>query len=409
MSETDRSHPYNSPHQMLPMLPGEHRLDSLRLIAAEVVAEAGELAAQGMPRLRALLREALRPMNSYYTNKIEGQHTEPLLIERAMHHDFSGSPDEARRQRIAIAHIETERWSEATWASFDSQTLFAPEMVREIHRHLHAQLRHEDLTQQEDDGTTVVISPGEWRTRGVRVGRHVPPAPASIASFMEAWHHGYRHARGGETALIALAAAHHRLVWIHPFLDGNGRTARLHTHAGLAALRLTHGLWSPMRGLARSQAQYYEHLAAADEPRHGDLDGRGNLTERGLIRFIEYLLNICLDQIRFMSTMLDLRAFEMRLAQMLAALSQNEATRHLRVEAAAPLSYLATTHSMDRSQFKAMTGLAGRTADRVLPDLFKIGVLTSSSPRGPVELAIPFSQFRWLFPRLWPEAEAGGA
>ena len=61
---------------------------------------------------------------------------------------------------------------------------------------------------------------------------------------------------------------------------------------------------------------------------------------------------------------------------------------------------------MDRAQFKAMTGLAARTSARVLADLLKIGILTSSRPRGPVELAIPLSLFRWLFPRLWPEAEA---
>jgi hypothetical protein len=163
-----------------------------------------------------------------------------------------------------------------------------------------------------------------------------------------------------------------------------------------------------MRGLARSQSQYYERLIAADQPRQGDIDGRGNLTERGLIEFIEYFLGICLDQIRFMGGMLDLDAFEMRLAQMLAALGQDEDTRFLRAEAAIPLAYLATVDSMDRARFKAMTALAGRTADRTLADLFKIGILTSPSPRGPVALAIPLSLFRWLFPRLWPEAEGTG-
>jgi len=359
-------------------------------------------------QLRALLREALRPMNSYYTNKIEGQHTEPLLIERAMRRDFSGSPDEARRQRIAVAHIETERWSETVWTAFDSVAFFTPESVRDIHRHLHAQLQPDDLAQEGDNGEAATVAPGEWRTRGVRVGRHVPPDPGSIPAFMRAWHEGYRFARAGETAVIALAASHHRLAWIHPFLDGNGRSARLHTHIGLAALRLTHGLWSPMRGLARTQPQYYEHLIAADHPRRGDLDGRGNLSERGLIEFIEYFLGMCLDQIRFMGGMLDLHAFETRLAQMLAALSLTEGSRQLRVETAKPLAYLATIESMDRAQFKAMTGLAARTAERVLTDLFKIGILTSPSPRGPLELAIPLSLFRWLFPRLWPEAEATG-
>ena len=406
MPETVSSYPYNSPHQMLPMLPGEHKLDGLRLLAADVIAGSGLLAAHGMPRLRMLLRDALRPMNSYYTNKIEGQQTEPLLIERAMRQDFSGSPDEARRQRIALAHIETERWSEIAWSSFDSTTFFAPETVCEIHRHLHAQLLPEDLAQEGDHGEEATVTPGAWRTRGVRVGHHVPPDPASVPAFMQAWHHGYQYARAGETAVIALAAAHHRLAWIHPFLDGNGRTARLHTHIGLTALRLTHGLWSPMRGLARSQPQYYERLIAADRSRQGDLDGRGNLTERGLIEFIEYFLHTCLDQIQFMGGMLDLQAFETRLAQMLAALSLDESTRYLRAAAAIPLAYLATVDSMDRAQFKAMTGLAARTSDRVLADLLKIGILTSSRPRGPVELAIPLSLFRWLFPRLWPEAEA---
>lgn len=164
-----------------------------------------------------------------------------------------------------------------------------------------------------------------------------------------------------------------------------------------------------MRGLARSQPQYYEYLIGADPSRRGDLDGRGNLTERGLVEFIEYLLGMCLDQIRFMGGMLDLQTFEMRLAQMLAALGQDENTRHLRTEAAIPLAYLATVDAMERLQFKAMTGLAARTADRVLAELFKIGILTSPSARGPVELAIPLSHFRWLFPRLWPEAEATGA
>jgi Fic family protein len=399
---------YDQPHQMQPLLPGEHRLDALRPRAAQVIAESGALAAHGMPRLRALLREALRPMNSYYTNKIEGQHTEPLLIEQAMQRDFSSKPDEARRQRIAIAHIETERWSELAWPSFDSASFFADAVVRDIHRHLHDQLRPEDLRQHDDEGNLVTVTPGEWRTQGVQVGRHVPPDPASIPAFIGAWHAGYRYARAGETALIALGAAHHRLAWIHPFLDGNGRVARLHTHIGLAGLGLTHGLWSPMRGFARSQPQYYAALVEADEPRKGDLDGRGNLSEAGLVHFIEYFLDVCLDQIGFMRGMLDLSVFETRLAQMLAALAQTPDTRYLRAEGALALAMLGTVDSIDRARFKAMTGLAPRTADRLLADLLKIGILDSPSPRGPVELALPISLFRWLFPRLWPEAEATG-
>lgn len=155
---------------------------------------------------------------------------------------------------------------------------------------------------------------------------------------MEAWCQAYERSAAGENALIALIAAHHRLTWIHPFLDGNGRTARLHTHLGLHALGLTLGLWSPMRGLARAQDKYYEHLILADRDRQGNYDGRGVLTEKGLVAFIEFFMHVCLDQITFMSDMLEIGSFEARLAQMLAAESTRDATKALKVEAGAPLA-----------------------------------------------------------------------
>ncbi|MGV7244442.1 Fic family protein [Caballeronia sp. M23-90] len=409
MTLAESKYPYYAVHQMHPMLPSELKMDTLRPLAADVIGQAKDLAAHGMPRLRDLLREALRPMNSYYTNKIEGQHTEPLLIERALQEDFSAKPGEALKQRIAVAHIGTERWGEKTFPAFDSTAFFESSVVQAIHRHLHDQLSEQDLLQTGDDGKEEKITPGVWRDRGVKVGAHIPPDPATVPRFMEEWTRGYRYARAGETAVIALTAAHHRLAWIHPFLDGNGRTARLHTHIGLSALGLTRGLWSPMRGFAREQADYYKHLIAADQRRKGDLDGRGVLSESGLVEFIDFCMSVYLDQIRFMDSMLQMQAFEARLAQMLAAESTKADTRFLRVEAAQPLAYLGTVGSLDRTRFKGMTGLASRTADRALADLFKLGIVSSKTPKGPVELALPLKLFRYLFPRLWPEAEVDTA
>lgn len=396
---------YNSPHQMHPLLPGEVMLNSLRPMAAEVINNSKDLASHGMPHLRTLLRETLRPMNSFYTNKIEGQHTEPLMIARALNKDFSNQPDEARKQRIAIAHIETERWGEKTYLVFDAPNFFHPTVLQAIHAHLHEQLLPADLIQISEEGIKQVVHPGEWRNVGVKIGQHIPPDPATVPDFMNEWHKGYSKSLAGESALIALMAAHHRLTWIHPFLDGNGRTARLHTHLGLCSLGLTQGLWSPMRGLAREQQNYYAQLIKADRDRQGDYDGRGVLTEKGLVEFIQFFMNICLDQINFMNGMLDMATFEARLAQMLAAESTKEKTKALKVEAAAPLAYLGTVKSLERTKFKSMMGLSARTSDRVLADLFKLGVITSKTPKGPVELALPLSLFRYLFPRLWPEAE----
>lgn len=396
---------YPSPHQMHPLLPSGAKLDALRPLAAQLISQAKDLPAQGMPHLRSLLRDTLRPMNSFYTNKIEGQHTTPILIAQAMNKDFSNQPDEARKQRVAIAHIDTERSAESHYPVFDALSFFKPEIVQAIHAHLHAQLVLDDLVQLNAKGIAQIVHPGEWREFGVKVGQHIPPDPKTVPRFMDAWCQAYERSAAGENALIALIAAHHRLTWIHPFLDGNGRTARLHTHIGLHALGLTHGLWSPMRGLARAQEKYYEHLIQADRNRQGDYDGRGVLTEKGLIAFIEFFMEVCLDQIAFMSGMLEMPGFEARLAQMLAAESTRDATKSLKVEAAAPLAYLAVVPTLERTKFKGMMGLSSRTADRVLGDLFKLGIVTSRSPKGPVELALPMAQIRYLFPRLWPEAE----
>lgn len=394
---------------MHPLLPGEVNLDRLRPVAAELIHHSKDLVAHGMPHLRNLLRETLRPMNSFYTNKIEGQHTEPLLIEQALKKDFSNQPAEARKQRVAIAHIETEKWGELNCPKFDAGNFYRAEVVQAIHGHLHAQLAPADLIQFNEEGVEEVVQPGVWRTVGVKIGQHIPPDPASIPAFMDEWNRGYKYALAGESALIALLAAHHRLTWIHPFLDGNGRTARLHTHIGLYSLGLTQGLWSPMRGLAREQKNYYDHLIAADKDRQGNYDGRGVLSEQGLVKFIQFFMQICLDQIQFMHSMLDIGAFEARLVQMLAAESTKSSTRALKTEAAAPLVYLGTVKTMDRTRFKGMMGLSDRTADRVLADLFKLGIIQSASPKGPVELALPLTLFRYLFPRLWPEAEANTA
>jgi Fic family protein len=85
---------------------------------------------------------------------------------------------------------------------------------------------------------------------------------------------------------MAAIASHHRLMWIHPFLDGNGRVARLYTDACFCRLPLPgYGLWNVSRGLARRRDEYMAALTSADAPRRNDYDGRGSLSNDELARF----------------------------------------------------------------------------------------------------------------------------
>ena len=47
-------------------------------------------------------------MNSYYSNKNEGQHTRPADIQRALEQQIDADAQKARKQRLAVAHIDAE-------------------------------------------------------------------------------------------------------------------------------------------------------------------------------------------------------------------------------------------------------------------------------------------------------------
>jgi Fic family protein len=390
---------YDAPHQFEPLLPAPAKQEPLLSKAHDLARRATQLA--GLP-IAPGLRELLRGMNSYYTNRIEGQHTRPLEIEQAIARNFSENKELAGRQRLAVAHIEAEAAVEQRYAGeAGGRALYGVAAVQDLHRELFSRLPAEDRLTAE--GETVV--PGELRQREVQVGRHIAPAHDGVPALLERWGQVYGDSRRGEAALLALAAAHQRLGWIHPFLDGNGRVMRLHTHALLSALGYTNGLWSPLRGFARSVERYYACLADADAPRRGDLDGRGNLSEQGLVAWIDYVLDVCLDQVNFMSGLLDISAMERRLA---ACLTFEETSQRsgVRREALRPLHYLFLTGGeLERGEFKTMMGLGDRTAVSALSALIRRGLLKSDTPQGKVRFGLPLHTLRFYFPSLWPEAE----
>jgi Fic family protein len=391
---------YDHPAQMEPLLPAQHLQAPLLEQAHDLQREALRLSAASAP---AELRVLLRAMNSYYSNKIEGQHTLPIDIERALRNDYSRDADKARRQRLALAHMETEAAIERHWHEWSGGHVWSAQMVCEIHQDLFARQPEADRMLPEGDA----LAPGKLRDRNVSVGVHAAPAYTAIGRMLERWASFYGGVRRGELQIVAAAASHHRLAWIHPFRDGNGRVARLHTHLALGAAGLTNGLWSPLRGFARTQESYYAQLAAADQPRAGDLDGRGNLSERALIGWIEYVLALCIDQVRFMAGLLDMDGMRERIAACLA-FEEQVVREGVRTEALRGLHYLWLTRSeTERSEFKAMLGLGDRLATAQVTALLRRGLLVSDSPHGKLRFGVPQHALRFYFPRLWPEAEAG--
>jgi Fic family protein len=68
----------------------------------------------------------------------------------------------------------------------------------------------------------------------VKVGRHIPPSDDALPRFLKRFVEACQlQTLSRLRQIIAIGAAHHRLLWIHPFYDGNGRVARLMSHAHL--------------------------------------------------------------------------------------------------------------------------------------------------------------------------------
>jgi Fic family protein len=391
---------YSMPHQFEPLLP-QRQLGDLADATRAVVEKSLRLHHAVAPGTRRALRALVRGMNSYYSNRIEGQGTHPNNIERALGADFSSTPGVAQRQRLALAHIEAEQELEAALPESGIESVaLRSSFLLQAHAALYRRLGPADRTTE--DG--LVIEPGILRDRQVRVGRHLPPTADAVPAFLARMDTVYPRIRGLDGVLHHIAAAHHRAAWVHPFADGNGRACRLQTHCAMFAL--TAGLWSVNRGLARQRDRYYEMLAHADLPRQGDLDGRGNLSERALHRWCAFFIELAHDQVTFMGELLSLDRLQENIAALMLVRSASTRHGHYRPQAARALHHVLLAGPTARGEFVTMTGMPERSASRVLAQLLEDRLLVSDSPRGPVTFNFPLDALPVLLPGLYPEAAA---
>jgi Fic family protein len=382
---------------MEPLLPSEGNKE-LEDLVVDLVAKASSFAAQLNPVLRGSVGDLVRSMNCYYSNLIEGHDTHPVDINRALAGDYAAEPKKRDLQMEARAHIEVQ-------AMIDRGEMPKPivsiEGILWLHREFCKRLPPDLLwAANPDTGERLPVIPGALRTHHVKVGRHVAPEPHALPGLLERLVEVYAGPGLSRVQkMIAVAASHHRLSWIHPFIDGNGRVARLFSHAMLRELGVGSELWSVSRGLARRVEDYKSLLEAADEPRRGDLDGRGQLTEAGLVKFCEFFLQSCIDQVSFMESLMEPREL---LNRMEIWCEEEIRGRRLPKGSWPLLREAVIAGEFARGQAASLTGYQERQAGTVLNALVKRGLLISPTSRSKARLGFPMEIVdRWL-PRLYP-------
>jgi Fic family protein len=339
----------------------------------------------------------VRSMNCYYSNLIEGHDTHPIDIERALNGEYSEDAKKRDLQLEAKAHIAVQQWIDGGGVKGRAVTA---DTLREIHRRFCEHLPA-DLLWVEDPATKqkIEVIPGELRHRDVTVGAHIPVSTDAVPRFLRRFEEVYGRLGKTET-ILATAAAHHRLAWIHPFLDGNGRVARLMSHATLLEALDTGAVWSVARGLARNVDAYKGHLAACDQPRRNDLDGRGHLSEENLAGFTRFFLTTCLDQVAFMEGLM--QPDQLR-ARILLWTEEEIRLDRLPPKSGSVLEAVLYRGELPRGDAAAIVGTGDRQARRVVSALIERGVLLSESTRAPLRLAFPATlAARWM-PGLFPE------
>lgn len=104
------------------------------------------------------------------------------------------------------------------------------------------------------------VNSGRFRNEKVFIGKHIPPPPEEVPMMMEAYESWLNSEEAQNMHPVRYAAlAHYKLVDIHPFSDGNGRTSRL-----VMNLILIRAGYPPVMVLKEQREKYYDALNAAN-------------------------------------------------------------------------------------------------------------------------------------------------
>ncbi|MSP00886.1 MAG: Fic family protein [Acetobacteraceae bacterium] len=394
--------PEETPTRIEPCLLDQVSPELLDLVA-RLSGEAASLGERLHPRSAAGLADAIRLMNCYYSNLIEGHNTSPGEIAAALADHLSDGEERRNLQLEARAHIRVQQEIDRLHATGELPDPASIDFLHWLHHQFYRDAPAAMLTVR-GETRELRMAPGAFRSQPeevVMAGRHQPPAPDRILAFMRHFEQRYRRDRlGPGSRVLAMAAAHHRFNYIHPFLGGNGRVSRLMSHAmALDAGIGSHGLWSVSRGLARgleSLGDYKQMMDHADSPRQGDLDGRGNLSRRALGDFTVWFLRACLDQVMFMRGLF-------QFGTLVERLRHYARRRDWRPEAVMLLERVLQQGQVPRGEVGAVVGLGERRARDLLKMLLNEGLLGSDTPKGPVSLRFPLHAVELLFPGLFPE------
>lgn len=377
----------------------------LLVLAEQVVIKSAMLEANYSPIVINSIRDMLRNVNSYYSNQIESEGTHPIDTEKAMRKEYSSDDKQKRLQMLSLAHIKTQELMEESIQN--NIYPLSKDYIQNIHKVFYSQEGMDSFLTQSNENKTISFAPGEFRNHDVKVGEHIAPLHTEVEHFMnqfEAQYKVFPYMTIAQKLIYALSS-HHRLVWIHPFLDGNGRVSRLFLDIFLHFIGLKgYGLWNISRGLSRDTRKYKENLKYADMIRQGSQDGRGYLSNKGLEYFVKYLLKTSLDQIHYMENCLKLDSLSQRIENYCQSAKASFLNIPPLPEGSDKLfkTLLIKGEVQRGEEVQNIIGMKKTYSSKLVTELLNRYYLNSDGPRRPLRLKFNAHFASHLFPELMP-------
>ena len=370
------------------------RRDQLMDLIVEIREKSEKLQLSIPVGLQQPLINFTRKVNSYFTNLIEGYKASLNEIEATL----CGAPAPKDSLKldlsVAVAHVKLHEWLDQSSLHGKVTTI---NIIQEIHRKFYEKLSHSALELQYPNSDKIeTIIPGEFRHNLVEVGGYVAVHPNAIQNFMKRFEQVYSILDSTEI-LLSLAAIHHRFLWIHPFLDGNGRVARLMTQKILQDSLNCDAIWSLSRGLAQQKQNYMNHLVQCDMQRRNDLDGVGNLSEEAMLKFTQFMYDTCLNQIQFI---LDCVAKKNITKQIQHWFEEKRQTETLPIGSLEIIMLLLNLGELTKSEIIRHTGISEQTVKSITDALENTGVITIDSNKNLCGIQITADIARYWFPDL---------
>jgi Fic family protein len=311
------------------------------------------------PAVEAELRRRARVRSTHYSTRIEGNRLTLVEAEQVI----EGKAGELRGRERDVAEVRNY-WNALLrveeWAA--KKAPITEDLIRRLHALVEKGARAKPTPYR--DGQNVI------RDSASEAIIYLPPEAKDVPALMAAlvaWVH--RAEKEGLPAPLIAALVHYQFVTIHPYYDGNGRTARLLAtfilHRGSYGL---HGFFSLEEHHARDLAAYYNSLAV--HPHHNYYEGRA---DADLTPWLEY----------FMRTLAQVfgaaREEAVRLLKE-GVLAEPEALRRLDPRARVVLALFAKAERITTAEAAEALGLSARMTRTLLQQWVADGWLAVANP-----------------------------